>query len=100
MPSRRIFFDKGENVELSASGNGSLDAVSNALKEYTGKTYELLVYREHSMQEKGSQSQAAAYIGIKDNQGKMYWGVGTDTDIIHASVDALLSAFNNMNEGI
>ena len=95
-----VFFDKGENVELSASGNGSLDAVSNALKEYTGKTYELLVYREHSMQEKGSQSQAAAYIGIKDNQGKMYWGVGTDTDIIHASVDALLSAFNNMNEGI
>ena len=49
------------------------------------------------MQEKGSGSVAAAYIGIKDKNGNMSWGAGTDTDIIHASVNALLSAYNNMN---
>ncbi|MGN0546164.1 MAG: 2-isopropylmalate synthase [Acutalibacteraceae bacterium] len=90
------FKNNGEETTLRASGNGSLDAVSNALKEYTGKTYKLQVYTEHSMQEKGSGSVAAAYIGIENQNGEMSWGAGTDTDIIHASVDALISAFNNM----
>ena len=90
------FKNNGEETTLRASGNGSLDAVSNALKEYTGKTYKLQVYTEHSMQEKGSGSVAAAYIGIENQSGEMSWGAGTDTDIIHASVDALISAFNNM----
>ena len=90
------FKNNGEETTLRASGNGSLDAVSNALKKYTGKTYKLQVYTEHSMQEKGSGSVAAAYIGIENQNGEMSWGVGTDTDIIHASVDALISAFNNM----
>lgn len=90
------FKNNGEETTLRASGNGSLDAVSNALKKYTGKTYKLQVYTEHSMQEKGSGSVAAAYIGIENHSGEMSWGAGTDTDIIHASVDALISAFNNM----
>lgn len=91
-----VFVQNGSKSTVKAVGNGSLDAVSNALKAFTGKTYELLVYTEHSMQGSGSGSVAAAYIGIKDNDGKMSWGAGTDTDIIHASADALLSAFNNM----
>ena len=90
------FKNNGEETTLRASGNGSLDAVSNALKKYTGKTYKLQVYTEHSMQEKGSGSVAAAYIGIENQSGEMSWGAGTNTDIIHASVDALISAFNNM----
>ena len=90
------FFADGKKTTLRASGNGSLDAVSNALREFTGKDYELSVYTEHSMQEKGSGSVAAAYIGLKYGGGKMSWGAGTDTDIIHASVNALLSAYNNM----
>ncbi len=92
-----IVFDKnGVKTTFREQGNGSLDAVSNALKKYTGKAYSLEVYSEHSMQEQGSKSVAAAYIGIMDENKKLYWGVGTDTDIIHASTDALLAAFNNM----
>lgn len=90
------FKKNGEETTLRSSGNGSLDAVSNALKEFTGIRYTLQDYTEHSMQEKGSGSVAAAYIGIKSEDGKMYWGVGTNTDIIRASADALLSAFNNL----
>ena len=48
------------------------------------------------MQEQGSGSVAAAYIGIQDKNGVMHWGAGTDTDIIHASANALLSAYNTM----
>ncbi|MBQ8829984.1 MAG: 2-isopropylmalate synthase, partial [Oscillospiraceae bacterium] len=91
-----VFVQNGEETVVKACGNGSLDAVSNALKNYTGDRYELLVYTEHSMQEKGSGSVAAAYIGIKDKNGNMSWGAGTDTDIIHASANALLSAYVNM----
>ncbi len=94
------FAQNGNTTMLRASGNGSLDAVSNALKKYTGESYKLQDYSEHSMQEQGSQSVAAAYIGITDENGKMYWGAGTNTDIIHASADALLSAFYNKNRGI
>jgi len=81
---------------IKSDGNGSLDAVSNALKKYTGKDYKLSVYKEHSMQGQGSKSEAAAYIGIEDEKGKMYWGAGVHTDIIKASSHALLAAYNNM----
>ena len=90
------FIKNGKETVMRANGNGSLDAVSNALKEYTGVNYTLQEYSEHSMQEKGSGSVAAAYIGIMNENGKISWGAGTNTDIIRASADALLSAFNNI----
>ncbi|MBQ2696488.1 MAG: 2-isopropylmalate synthase [Clostridia bacterium] len=92
------FKENGKETTVLAVGNGSLDAVSNALKAYTDAAYTLQAYSEHSMQEQGSKSVAAAYIGIKAESGAMYWGAGTNTDIIHASADALLCAFNNMKK--
>ncbi len=90
------FLRSGTSTTISASGNGSLDAVSNALKDYVGDCYTLKVYTEHSVQEKNSGSTAAAYIGIESKNGTLFWGAGTDTDIIKASISALLSAYNNM----
>lgn len=90
------FIKNGKETLVKAVGNGSLDAVSNALKQFASVSYTLLDYTEHSMQEKGSGSVAAAYIGLKSKNGSMSWGVGTNTDIIRAGIDALLSAFNNM----
>ena len=51
---------------------------------------------EHSVQQRSSGSTAAAYIGLENETGNMSWGAGTDTDIIKAGVNALISAFNNM----
>jgi 2-isopropylmalate synthase len=95
-----ILFRQGnEETMVCTRGNGSLNAISNALMAYTGKTYELQVYTEHSMQGKGSESVAAAYIGIMDDKKKkLFWGVGTHTDILHAGADALLCPYNNMNK--
>ena len=90
------FLRHGRKTTLHAGGNGSLDAVSNALKQYTGKDYTLKVYTEHSVQERNSGSTAAAYIGLEDAAGNMSWGAGTDTDIIKASIYALIGAYNNM----
>lgn len=82
----------GEKRVICTSGNGRLDAVSNAIKNYFGIEYELSVYEEHAIS-KGSASRAAAYVGIVQD-GKYYWGVGVDEDIIKSSIAALVSAAN------
>ena len=89
------FCKDGIVAQLHQTGNGSLDAFSNALKDYTGVDYTLKVYTEHSLQQKNSGSTAVAYVGIETVDGKMHWGAGSDTDITKASIHALLSAFNN-----
>ena len=90
------FLRHGRETTVQSTGNGSLDAVSNALKAYSGAGYTLKVYTEHSVQERSSGSTAAAYIGLESPDGTMYWGAGTDTDIIKASAGALIGAYNNM----
>lgn len=79
---------------VEAAGNGRLDAVSNAVKKYFGISYELSAYEEHAIS-RGSSSRAAAFVGILCN-GKMYWGVGIDEDIIRSSIAALVSAGNKV----
>ncbi len=83
-----------ERRVIETSGNGRLDAVSNAIKLYFGISYELSVYEEHAVS-RGSSSKAAAYVGIVKD-GKMYWGVGIDEDIIKSSIAALVSAGNKL----
>ena len=78
-----------------ASGNGRLDAVSNALKKQFRLDYTLQTYQEHAL-EKSSSSKAIAYVGINDKDGKDFWGAGVNQDIIVASIDALVTAINNM----
>ena len=78
----------------TASGNGRLDAVSNALKKAYGLDYDLDVYSEHAL-EKSSSSRAIAYVGLTWPDGTMTWGAGLDPDIIRASIDALVTAVNN-----
>lgn len=90
-----IVQDKEQRV-IVTSGNGRLDAVSNAMKLYFGVSYELSVYEEHAVS-RGSSSRAAAYVGILRN-GKMNWGVGIHEDIIKSSIAALVSAGNKMAE--
>ena len=81
----------GQNTQVvTGTGNGRLDAVSNAIKNYFNVSYELSFYEEHSLT-KGSSSKAVAYVGVVCN-GRRYWGVGIDNDIIKASIEALTVA--------
>lgn len=84
----------GERKVIRTGGNGRLDAVSNAVKNFFGISYELSVYEEHAIS-KGSSSKAAAYVGIV-HDGKFYWGVGINEDIIKSSIDALVAATNKL----
>ncbi len=87
---------EGRTNVIIASGNGRLNAVSNALKKFYPYEFDLDTYEEHAL-EKSSSSRAIAYVGIKSRKsGQFYWGAGLDADIIRASIDALLTAVNNL----
>ncbi|WP_059050902.1 2-isopropylmalate synthase [Paenibacillus senegalimassiliensis] len=81
--------------EITGSGNGRLDSISNALQTYLGITYTDLIYTEHAL-ETGSKSQAVSYIGVTAADGQIHWGCGIDVDIMTSSVKALFSAINQM----
>ena len=86
---------KNETSVVEAYGNGRLDAVSNALKKIIGDVYSLDTYTEHALTS-NSGSDAASYVGIKDANGRMEWGVGISRDIIISSIKALVSAVNRL----
>ncbi len=85
----------GKKASVTDTGNGRLDAVSNAIRSYTGLEFSLNSYTEHAL-EVGSASKAVSYVEIIDGKGKSFWGTGIDNDIIISSIKALVSAVNNM----
>ena len=84
----------GVSKTCSAIGNGRLDAACNAIRQSTGMDFSIITYSEHAL-EQGSTSLAAAYVGLQWKSGAITWGAGTHTDIMTASIHALLSAINN-----
>ncbi|MBQ7820914.1 MAG: 2-isopropylmalate synthase [Clostridia bacterium] len=83
----------GDTKELSAVGNGRLDAVSNAVKKQLGINFSELTYEEHALA-KGSAAEAVTYVSITLENCKKVWGAGTSEDIIASSINALFSAIN------
>ena len=85
---------EGGNSVVTATGNGRLDAVSNALKKQLDAAYVLTDYEEHALTRRSS-SKAVSYVGIQRGEDT-FWGAGIDEDIITSSVKALVAAINNM----
>lgn len=85
----------GRVASATNNGNGRLDAVSNAVRSYTGIEYSINTYTEHAL-EVGSASKAVSYVEIIGETGGSFWGTGIDTDIVESSIKALVSAVNNM----
>lgn len=83
--------DKKTVVE--ASGNGRLNAVSRAIRKHFDIVYHLAEYEEHSLS-RNSSAEAICYVGITDENDNLTWGVGTNDDIIRASIEALVNAVN------
>ncbi|MEU4780792.1 alpha-isopropylmalate synthase regulatory domain-containing protein, partial [Micromonospora sp. NPDC023633] len=81
----------GEPRSLTAVGNGPIDAYVNALQS-VGVAVRVLDYHEHALSS-GGDAQAAAYVECEVD-GRTVWGVGTDANIVTASVKAVTSAVN------
>ncbi len=87
----------GIETTISASGNGPLDAFCSALKQKVTGDFKLTSYHEHALNV-GSSAKAAAYIEIQAPSGAVSWGTGVDTDIIIASIKAVLSSLNRLEK--
>ena len=95
----RIFVGKvkGPDGEISVSGrgNGLISSVVDAVSSALGVTLEIVDYSEHALGS-GKDAQAAAYIQCKADDGREFYGVGINSDVATASVEALLSAVNRI----
>lgn len=87
-------YNGGDAIVTEASGNGRLNAVSNAIKSAYNVDCDLVTYQEHAL-EQSSSSRAIAYVGVKKSDGTLAWGAAVEPDIIRASIDALVTAINN-----
>jgi len=93
-----VFTDRGEEKMVRASGNGPIDAVLGGLRKELAHTYKVLDYTEHSLG-LGEGAQAAAYIHMLDTEsGETTYGVGISSNITRASIRAIFSAMNRLNE--
>jgi 2-isopropylmalate synthase len=77
--------------EVEGTGNGPISAFCAALAS-VGIDARVLDYAEHALTE-GTDAQAAAYVEV-ETAGKVFWGVGIDTNTATASMRAILSAVN------
>lgn len=82
----------GRESNIEGTGNGPLDALSNALSALLGIKFNVVSYTQHDLERKSS-SKAVSYICIAVDE-KKYWGVGVDTNISTSSIYALISAVN------
>ncbi|MEO8330662.1 MAG: 2-isopropylmalate synthase, partial [Candidatus Nanopelagicales bacterium] len=81
----------GQRVEAEGQGNGPIAAFVDVLAslEYDVR---VLDYAEHAMSA-GGDAKAAAFLECAMD-GKVFWGVGIDANIVTASLKAVVSAVN------
>lgn len=88
--------DGGETKRIEGKGTGPIDGFINALSIYLGIPMSVADYSEHSLQQ-GSNAAAIAYVEVVHPGGKLF-GVGINTNIVTASLEAIVSAANRVLE--
>ncbi|WLS02916.1 2-isopropylmalate synthase [Shinella oryzae] len=86
--------DGGETKRIEGKGTGPIDGFIHALSIYLGIDMSVADYSEHSLQQ-GSNAAAIAYVEIVHPGGKLF-GVGINTNIVTASLEAIVSAANRV----
>ena len=88
--------DNGEVKRIEGKGTGPIDGFINALSVYLGIDLSVNDYSEHSLQH-GSNASAIAYVEMEHPGGKLF-GAGVNTNIVAASLEAIVSAANRVLE--
>ncbi|MET0420197.1 MAG: 2-isopropylmalate synthase, partial [Acidimicrobiia bacterium] len=81
----------GEARTLTGEGNGPIAAFVHALEAVVDLGLDVVDYHEHSLG-RGADATAVCYVETVDGDGNTRWGIGTDPNIITASLRAVLSA--------
>ncbi|MCV0397407.1 MAG: 2-isopropylmalate synthase [Rhizobiaceae bacterium] len=86
--------DQGREVTISGAGTGPVDGFVDALSRHIGIELSVLDYSEHSLQ-RGSSASAISYVEVEHPGGKLF-GAGINTNIVAASLEAVVSAANRI----
>ncbi len=86
--------DAGQEVTISGSGTGPIDGFVDALSRHIGVPMTVLDYSEHSMHS-GSNAAAISYMEVEHPKGRLF-GAGINTNIVAASLEAVVSAANRI----
>ena len=84
----------GEVILGVSSGDGPIDSAFRAIEQCIGHHYELDDFQVQSVTE-GKEALGSALVKLRNN-GKLYSGNGTSTDIIGASIRAYVNALNKI----
>ena len=87
-----VMLSDGDEITLDGEGNGTVDAFASALRDTVGLELRVLDYHEHAIGS-GTDARAVSYVEMKIGDNEM-WGVGIHTDIVSASLRAIVSAVN------
>jgi 2-isopropylmalate synthase len=85
---------EGETLSRTCDGIGPIDASFNAVKELVHHKFKLEEYLVQAIT-RGSDDPGRVHVQI-ENRGKYYYGFAANTDIITASVEALIDALNRI----
>ncbi|WP_165784397.1 2-isopropylmalate synthase [Zhengella mangrovi] len=86
--------DNGTEITVTGKGTGPIDGFVDALSKHIGVAMSVVDYSEHSMHS-GSNASAICYMEIEHPGGKLF-GVGINTNIVTASLNAIVSAANRI----
>lgn len=82
----------GDIKVITGEGNGPVDAFTHAVRGSGYADFKIHSYSEHAMGE-GADAKAVSYVSII-REGKLYFGVGEDSNIAIAPIKAVVSALN------
>lgn len=89
-----VILDNGKETTIAGSGTGPIDGFVDALSRHVGVDMSVLDYSEHSLQ-RGSNASAISYVEMEYPGGKLF-GAGINTNIVGASLEAVVSAANRI----
>ncbi len=86
--------ESGQERLISGKGNGPIDAFTDALNRHCGLDLRVVDYHEHAIGA-GANATAVSYVEIRmDGEPEVRFGVGIDSNIVTASLNAVISAVN------
>lgn len=87
---------EGEDRTVSGEGGGSVEAFANAINEALTANVRVLDYHEHAIGT-GTDAKAVCYMELRVDDDEL-WGVGIHSDIVTASLRAIVSGVNRAGE--
>lgn len=85
--------DGHNRQRLTGRGNGPIDAFVSGLQKLSNQRITVMDYHEHAIGA-GADAKAITYIELRVDGGKPLFGVGMDSNIVTASLKAILCGLN------